>query len=648
MAKAIKIKQVLPESLLVPAGKIKCYITGKHRPDTPEEHIRQRMARSLVEEYGYSKADIELEFKIVLGSSSKRADIVVFTEGAIHKIENIKIIVEAKKEVVKPTNKDNGVEQLKSYLAASANSQYGLWVGSEIKAFEKYEKEGLIYIEETIDIPFADGRSFSANSFSDLVPATDVLKDVFKRCHSYIAANQGGSKEAAFHEFLKIIFCKVFDEKYSSSPKFYINKEEQRTSKGAKAVDKRIQDLFNDVCEEYGYIFGTDEKVDLKPNIISYIVGELQKYSLLETDFDYKGQAYEEIVGSNSRGERGEFFTPRNLCQLAVSICKEILGEVKFKRIKILDPSCGTGGFLKTYIHFLGELIYKTEVTKWNSEEKAKINTKDIIKALCDKNVFGIDFNPILVRAAQMNLVMHGDGSSNIFHENTLKSNGEFSDEARKYLKDSSFDLILSNPPFGEDLSIDDAHILDQYELSTFECTNKRAIMAPQELFIERSYRFLKPDGIYAIVTPDNIVSNPSYRYIRHWMLMRFRIIASISLPTEMFQPSTGTQTTLLILKKRSEIINSLDDLRRIYGTEHVFLSIPHKIGHDQRGNIIPLRDEEGNIQTKTIKKKRAVKKPSGEWHEEIIEIQEPIAYDLLPKVFEDFKTWLNQYRNEL
>ena len=63
MAKAIKIKQVLPESSLVPAGKIKCYITGKHRPDTPEEHIRQRMARSLVEEYGYSKADIELEFK---------------------------------------------------------------------------------------------------------------------------------------------------------------------------------------------------------------------------------------------------------------------------------------------------------------------------------------------------------------------------------------------------------------------------------------------------------------------------------------------------------------------------------------------------------------------------------------------------------
>lgn len=247
-----------------------------------------------------------------------------------------------------------------------------------------------------------------------------------------------------------------------------------------------------------------------------------------------------------------------------------------------------------------------------------------------------------------MNLVMHGDGSSNIYHENSLKSNGEYGDDARKNLKDASFDLILSNPPFGEDLSIDDSHILDQYELSSFEYSGKRGYMAPQELFIERSYRFLKPNGLYAIVTPDNIVSNPSYRYIRHWILLRFRIIASVSLPTEMFQPSTGTQTTLLILKKRAQIINSLEELRVLCGEEHVFLSIPHKIGHDLRGNMIPLRDEDGNICTKITQKKRTVRDPEGGWKEEIIELQEPIAYDMLPQVFEDFKVWFNKYRNEL
>lgn len=641
-----KAKSITYISSPIPAGKIRCYITGKLRNDTPEENVRQRIARSLVEEYGYSKSDIAIEFTIVLGKAKKKADIVIFLEDVKHDIENIKIIVEAKRESIKPTNKDNGIDQMKSYMAASVNCKYGLWIGSEIKSLEKSERSGVLYFEDILDIPFADGKVLVAQNYADLVPATDTLKDVFKRCHNYISANQGGSKEAAFHEFLKIIFCKVFDEKYGVTPQFYISIDEQKTSKGITAVTKRIQKLFKEVCDEYGYIFGTDEEINLKNNVIAYIVVELQKYSLLETEFDYKGQAYEEIVGTNSRGDRGEFFTPRNLCQLTVDICNLIYGDERFKKIKILDPSCGTGGFLKTYVHLLNKIIYNSEISKWKDENKAKSNAKETVKSICDKNVFGIDFNPVLVRAAQMNLVMHGDGSSNIFHENTLKSNGEYSDEAREYLKDETFDLILSNPPFGEDLSIDDAHILDQYELSTYESSSKRTIMAPQELFIERSYRFLKPDGIYAIITPDNIVSNPSYRYIRKWILTKFRIIASISLPTEMFQPSTGTQTSLLIMKKRKHTYKSLKEVEKHCLDEQIFMSVPYKIGHDLRGNMIPLRDDEGNIVTKKIEKKRSVRKPNGKWEEELIELEEPVPFDLLPKVFEDFKVWFDQNKD--
>ena len=225
-----KIKQVTYDTTTLPTGKIKCYITGKLRQDTPEEHIRQRMARSIVEEYGYSKNDIELEYTIVLGKAKKRADIVVFAQDKTHIIENIKIIIEAKKESIKPTNKDNGIDQLKSYMAASINCKHGLWVGSEVQSFEKIERESNLEIIDALDIPLADGKFLVAHNFSDLVPATDVLKDVFKRCHNYIAANQGGSKETAFHEFLKMIFCKVFDEKYSSTPNFLstLMKEEQR------------------------------------------------------------------------------------------------------------------------------------------------------------------------------------------------------------------------------------------------------------------------------------------------------------------------------------------------------------------------------------------------------------------------------------
>jgi type I restriction enzyme M protein len=126
----------------LPPGKIKCYVTGKLRNDTPEENVRQRMARAIVEEYGYSVADLELERTIQLGTQKKRADIVIFANAQAHKNENIIVIVEAKRESVKPTHADQGINQLVSYLAATPNAEYGLWVGSEIRALRKEEKAG--------------------------------------------------------------------------------------------------------------------------------------------------------------------------------------------------------------------------------------------------------------------------------------------------------------------------------------------------------------------------------------------------------------------------------------------------------------------------------------------------------------------------
>jgi len=632
----------------MPAGKVKCYITGKFRKDTPEEHVRQRMARSLVEEYGYEKIDIDIEKSIVMGTAKKRADIIIYEAGTSHTLENAIIIVEAKKDTIKPTHKDSGVDQLHSYLSATPNTKYGLWVGSEIRAFEKNSVNQKITFDECLDIPFANGQNDSEISFDNLVPATDALKDVFKRCHNYIAANQGGSKESAFHEFLKITFCKVFDEKNSSEPKFYVTQAERKSQKGHSQVTKRLQELFAEVCEEYGYIFGEDDGIKLKENVAVYIVRELQKYTLLDTDFDYKGQAYEEIVGSNSRGDRGEFFTPRNLCSLTIDILKVISGKENFSKIKVIDPACGTGGFLRSYVYHLNRDLLEIEKKKWKNEGKAKEKAKQRLKTICDKNVFGIDFNPVLVRAAQMNLVMHGDGSSNVFHENSLLSFGEWEDTTRSKVKDGSFDAIITNPPFGDDLSIDDSHVLGQYEISTYGRANPKAEMAPQELFMERCLRLLKPGGHLLVITPDNIVSNPSYRNIRSWLLLKFKIVASISLPTEMFQPHTGTQTTLLVLKKLATPFKSLDELKTKNINQSIFMSTPKKIGHDQRGNLLPARDEKGAAIIQQVKTTRLFKNSSGKYEveENIHHVQ--LADDQLPLVLSDFKDWYSEHGDEM
>ena len=139
----------------VPAGKIRCFVTKKLRKDTPEENVRQRWARSLVDEYGYDPTEMAVEYSVKMGTVRKRADIVVFKPGAPRRQDTVLLVVEAKKEAVSPKDKTEGVEQLKSYMSACSSCRFGLWVGSEKLAYEKAE-DG--QIDETTDVPRARAK----------------------------------------------------------------------------------------------------------------------------------------------------------------------------------------------------------------------------------------------------------------------------------------------------------------------------------------------------------------------------------------------------------------------------------------------------------------------------------------------------------
>ena len=123
------------------------------------------------------------------------------------------------------------------------------------------------------------------------------------------------------------MFCKVYDETESTGKlQFYVRAEERRSEAGQRRVyTERIEPLFESVKERYPYIFEASERIKLKRRVLSYIVSELQRISLLRTKADVKGSAYEELVGANLRGDRGEFFTPRNVCDMAVWMALESL-----------------------------------------------------------------------------------------------------------------------------------------------------------------------------------------------------------------------------------------------------------------------------------------------------------------------------------
>ncbi|MBM3150415.1 MAG: N-6 DNA methylase, partial [Chloroflexi bacterium] len=362
------------------------------------------IARSLMEDYGYDRVDIEVEFTVNLGRSKKRVDIAIFPPRVEHKQESVKIIIECKREDVRPTDRDNGVEQLKSYLAACSNARFGMWIGSEFQVWERFvSSAGEISFVEATDIPRFGYDAPQPITFAELVPAQEELIAVFKRCHNYIYGNQGLQKEPAFQELLKLIFCKVYDEEYTTSGtmRFFISNEERRSEIGQRRLQRTIEGLFEDVKGRYPYIFGQDEQIRLDNRVLAYVVGELQRYSLLQTQADVKGTAYEQLVGSNLRGDRGEFFTPRNVCEMAARMALATYPRDKWLKLRILDPACGTGGFLVAVMNIWREHLQAIQLAKWpNNESRALEETARILRDTANQYLMGIDFNPVLVRAA--------------------------------------------------------------------------------------------------------------------------------------------------------------------------------------------------------------------------------------------------------
>ncbi|WP_411351210.1 restriction endonuclease subunit M [Leisingera aquaemixtae] len=575
---------------LVPPGKILCFITGTLRKDTPEENVRQRWARALVDDYGYSKRDIGVETKIKMGRSSKKCDLTVFRPGAEHKQENILICIEVKRDDVKPSDSKDGDGQLISYMSACP-SKFGLWVGQEMRGYFK-NNDGSI--ELIADIPRSGDDTPRRPRRTDL-KIVHELTSVFRRCHNYIHANGGLQKAEAFHEMLKLIFCKTYDEQEGDLElDFSISPSEQKSIGGQrKLIEERLKPLFEHVKRSYPFIFLSDETIKLEPSVAAYVVGELQFISILNSATDVKGEAYETLVGANLRGDRGEYFTPRNVCDMTVQMIMQHFEDRELSSIKVIDCCCGTGGFLVSWIDNLRRKLIDQEIRRGNPSPRDR--ARERIKQICGQSLFGLDINPFLVRTAQMNLVMHGDGSTNVHRASSLMRPGEWPEQARQSVPFGSMDVVITNPPFGDEVKVDDAHVLSQYQLASWGTENRRSMMPAEQLFMETGMNFLKPGGFLGVVIPDGILNNPGLTFLRDWLLRRSKVIASVALPKETFGRNKGVNNPSVLILQKFTHQEYLDAEKNIIDTSgSVFMCSPATSGIDKRGNTVFLRHPNG------------------------------------------------------
>jgi len=581
-------------------------VAQKPRKATDEEFVRQEMIKTLVNEYGYPLTSMKTEFPIKVGSSTKKVDIAIFPDEADHKQETVVCITECKKPQVKITDKQDGIGQLISYVAVCPACDFGVWTngaGFERQAIHKVTPNEIKRVDYDIPRHGETRPSDKAPRLDSLIPATtESLKWRFRKCHNIISQS-GDDKMTAFWEFLKVIQTKIEDEKEDKERSdFYATPTETETQDGQTRVLKRITLLYKRlVVPKYGQLGFQGDKVNIRPAVLARIVAELQDYSLLTTGPTVKGAAYEEIVGANIRGEKGEFFTPRVVVEAAVEMLQITPDDV------CCDPACGSGGFsVLMLVAGMNAIVERYSKRRGNWADTIRDEQRKFVLGYVMSN----DINRNLANAARMNMLMNNDGSGLVFDQDILEPPQNWTCDNADKLRQKlglvekrvgghrfivgNVTALCTNPPFGDDITRNERHVLDQYDLA-----RDRSSQIVEILFIERCVQLLKPGkGRAAIIVPQSILNNPGLEYVRKWLLTYTRILGVVELPVETFlisgREGTGTLTAILIVERRD-----INDTVAILGSQPIdpypiYMAIAHYVGYDRRGNTIYRRHKDG------------------------------------------------------
>lgn len=566
-------------------GFIIDFISEKKVEATPEEvNAVQVFSKRLVEDYCYDKNQIQTrpQFRVRKHPSDERkeypVDIAVFKNSSKTE-ENLFMIVECKQP-----KREEGVEQLKLYLDMSP-AQVGVWFnGEEHEYLHKILRpDGSRIYEPLPNIPRKGQRIADIGKFKrkDL-KAPHNLRAVFKDLRNHLAGLTTGitRDEVLAQQIINLLFCKIYDELNTGSEEMVtfrcgVNEDKDE-------VKKRICDLFeNNVKSEYSDIFDKTDVITLDSDSITYIVGELQNYCVIDAERQALGDAFEVFIGPALKGSEGQFFTPRNVVKLAVKILDPQPNEF------VIDPACGSGGFLIVALEHVWEEIRKEGERRKLGEEWIKNRQKK----LATEYFRGIDKDRFLHKVTKAYMAIVGDGREGIFCENTLFLPTSWSPETQKKIKLGTFEVLFTNPPFGIKIPIKGEGILKQYPNLGFKWKRredkwKKTVklqkqQPPQILFIERCLQLLEEGGRMAIVLPDGILGGTKAGYIAHTIINKTRIIALIDCPIETFTSMTKTHLVLLQKKKRG-----VD-----YSNYPIFMAIAEKVGHDRKGRPIPEDD---------------------------------------------------------
>lgn len=549
---------------------------------TPEVTVKEEFVKRLMGEYRYPEGCIqyapkEREYRVGTspsGGETYPVDIAVFRSPRRLEME-LSIVVETK-----PRTRQDGERQLKILLQNSA-AEVGAWYNGEEHLYVRKVISGTgIDFVALPDLPAYGERMEDLGKFrrGDLVQPTD-LKAIFRELRNHLAGNVPGitrDQELA-DQIISVIFCKLYDEKNTPPSR---NVEFRAGSELPRDVGDRVRRLFERVKAEFGEIFDPSDSVEFDDASIAYICGALQRYSLMDAPRDAVGEAFEVFVGPALRGEEGQFFTPRNVVEMAVRLLRPTTADM------IIDPACGSGGFLVEALKALWLQVEEEGKVKGWTGETVALRRREI----ATRCLRGIDKDRFLAKVARAYMAILGDGREMIFCENSLLSPSEWSAKTRSSVGLNQFSIVVTNPPHGSKVKARGISVTGQYRLGRkwrkdrrtaewSEASVSEAAAVPV-LFVERCRQLLRPGGRLAIVFPETYLGMPSYGYVSKWILDNLKVDAVVSMPEDLFQPYTHNKVCVIVA--RNEAASDGDKIA---------MGIVRRCGHDSRGRPIPFDD---------------------------------------------------------
>lgn len=536
---------------------IKCLVRNKDIKLTPEEITRQLYLLTLNQHYQYPYSRMQLEYPVHFGREVKRADIVI-----MDKIQPTVpyIIVEVKKPKLK-----DGKEQLKSYCNATGSTM-AVWTNGQTITY--YHRKDPNYFEPIPNIPshiqsLRDilTKRITINELIDidiLKTQKRSLKNIILDMEDEVLANAGVD---VFEEVFKLIFIKLYDE-LQNTRKLTTHLEFRNYGESDSELKEKIEGLFTSAKKLWDGVFTPDERIRLTPSHLSVCVSSLQDVKLFNSNLDVIDDAFEYLVNKTSKGEKGQYFTPRYVIDMCVKMMNPQESEY------IIDTASGSCGFPIHAVFEVWRKIYRELGIDESHLFTAEAKQPRALEYVKDK-VFGIDFDEKSVRVSRMLNIIAGDGHTNVLNLNSLdfdRWDETAKDESwqdvyfegwkrlkklrtdSKSNKDYKFDIVMANPPFAGDIK--ETRILHRYELGKNAGGKYQAKVGRDILFIERNLDMLKPGGRMAVVLPQGRFNNSSDKYIRDFIAERCRILAVVGLHGNVFKPHTGTKTSVLFVQK--------------------------------------------------------------------------------------------------